>query len=90
MKTKEEKLPKKYWQYRVVKDKDKKGNIFFSVRDVYFENEKPYAWGSEPQFPIGDTYEEVMKDLQFMNKALLQKTLIVKGNTLIEEKRLGI
>ena len=84
------KPPKKYWQYRIVKDKDEKGNIFYSVRDVYFEDRKPYAWGSEPQYPIGESYDECEKDLRCMAKALLQKTLVVKGKTLIEEKRLGI
>lgn len=56
------KVPKHYWNYRVVKR-----NNQFSIYEVYYENNKPFACTNEPIITIDyDSVEEAKDDLENM------------------------
>lgn len=77
------------WNYRVVAVKDKNGNYFYSIRDVYYDkNDKPTSWGTDPQYPAGQTVDDVYNDINLMQGAFVQPVLIVNddGKTLRKGK----
>lgn len=59
----------KYWNYRVILDQDKSPdkNIFFSIREVYYERDIPKKVSSEPDKIVG----EEVADLQFQLSKML-------------------
>lgn len=79
------------WNYRVVREKDRKlkgcpQTYSWSIRDVYYKNNKPYAWGAEPQYPVGETWEEVRMDLLLMMEAFTKPPLKIIKREIIEMK----
>jgi hypothetical protein len=81
--------PKRYWNYRVVaafnnSDKEALRGWSFTIRDVYYTNDKPTSWGSEPQYPTGEDSQGVIDDLEHMGKAYLQPLLIEVDGALVE------
>lgn len=86
------KKPKSYWNYRVVAEfQDNKKKIlrswFFSIRDVFYTDDKPTSWGAEPQYPVGESGMDVHDDIDNMSKAVFRPLLIVQGNKLVEHHR---
>lgn len=84
---KEIKRNKGGWNYRVVAEKEKVGKeYYYSIRDVYYTDDKPTSWGADPQWPLGDSAGELYSDLELMVRAYHQPLLIVSedGETLIE------
>jgi hypothetical protein len=78
-----------YWNYRVVatfhnSDKEILSGWSFTIRDVYYKNGKPDMWGAEPQYPCGENTQDVILDLENMNKAYLQPLLIEVDDKLVE------
>jgi hypothetical protein len=81
--------PKSYWNYRVVADfnnveQEALRQWSFTIRDVYYTDEKPTSWGAKPQYPTGEDTESLISDLEYMNKAYLQPLLIEVEGKLVE------
>jgi hypothetical protein len=81
--------PESYWNYRVVasfhnSDKEILRGWSFTIRDVYYKNDKPTSWGAEPQYPCGENTRELISDLELMNKAYLKPLLIEVEEELVE------
>ena len=56
----------KYWQYRVTST-----DGVFQIREVYFDDDgTPQLMSEHPDYPQGDTVEELKEDIQAMLKAL--------------------
>jgi len=72
------------WNYRIVAEIDPTGEYFYSIRDVYYKNDKPTSWGAEPQYAVGENPGEVSSDINLMSKAIYLPLLVVKGDKLIE------
>ncbi len=80
------KRPEKYFNYRVIKDYDKQGIEYFSIRGVHYENfgKKIVGWDSEPItlcFGQGDSPTDFLTTLE---RAPMERLLIVCGNKLVE------
>lgn len=58
-----------------MRDTDDIGGSFFSIRDVYYRNDKPHSYGANPQYPIGESKEELHEDLSAMMEAF-QKPIL--------------
>lgn len=78
--------PEKNWNYRVVKTKNQFG-YDYSIRDVYYKNRKPYSWGAEPQFPVGESYVDLLQDYIRFAGAFDNPILELKNKKLIEVKK---
>lgn len=90
-----EEVKKSYWNYRVVKEADKKlkglpQSYSYTIRDVYYENGKPTSWGTEPQYAVGETFDDLFVDLHNMQNAMSAKVLEIKDGKLVETKRFGL
>lgn len=73
-----------YWNYRVVATKES-DCWSYNIREVYYKNGAPVSWAAEPQYPCGESLEEVQQDLNNMSKAFSKPTLIEKGDKLVEK-----
>ena len=80
------KKPKRYWNYRVVAEYDKKWKVWqFSIRGVHYENEKITAWDADEQRMITDCdVNDLYLDLQHMEQAFQKKLVVVNGDNHIE------
>ncbi len=81
--------PKTYWNYRIVADfnnveQEVLRQWSFTIRDVYYTDDKPTSWGSEPQYPTGEDSQGVINDLEYMSKAIYLPLLIEVGDKLVE------
>lgn len=63
------------WNYRVVESKTDK-ETYYSIRGVYY-NDKGEAdgWGRKPQYPIGETLEDLKKEVKHFQEALSKPIL---------------
>jgi hypothetical protein len=50
------------WHYQVRKRNDK-DNIYYDIVEMY---ENPIGWTKNSMSPCGETYEEIIRDLQYM------------------------
>lgn len=63
--------PKTWWNYRIIK-RDKDEDIFFGIYEAYYNSEiedKPHLISDKPVFALGNTPEELEKDLKSMKIA---------------------
>lgn len=76
------------WNYRVVAEMDSNKNYFYSIRDVYYNKDKPNGWGAEPQYAVGENPTDVYNDLSLMQKAFQLPVLFINknGKTVTEGK----
>jgi len=75
------------WNYRVIKDKDKSGDIFYAIHDVYYENYKIQGWSENPSILISDDAEDLCDNFKLIEQAFDKPLLEVKGEKLVEYKR---
>ena len=75
---------KSCWNYRVVAELGPTGVYFYSIRDVYYKNEKPHAWGVDPQYSVGETTKDVFNALSYMSKAISKPLLVIVDDKLVE------
>jgi hypothetical protein len=62
----------KTWNYRVMVD----GDGTYSLREVYYdENKKIEGWTDECM-PIGESLEEIISDLKYMQQAIMRPILV--------------
>jgi hypothetical protein len=83
------KKPKSYWNHRVIKMADLKlkglpQTYSWGIYEVFYENDKPTSWTSEPIHPIGGSWNELFESWNCMFEAFKKKTLEVKGDKLVE------
>jgi len=62
----------KTWNYRVMVDGD--GN--YSIREVYYNDEKAIEGWTEECSPFGETYDELRNDMEYMFQSLSQDVII--------------
>ena len=63
------------WNYRIVK-KTYYGEPLFGIHEVYYsEDGKPEMVTVDPVGPAGDTFEELLSDVEFMVAALTKPVL---------------
>jgi len=71
--------------YRVVKDTDKFGDDFYSVREVYWDdNNEVKAFSSDAVGIGGYYYTELVEDLKKYQDAFSKPVLTISGNTLVK------
>jgi len=59
------------WNHRVMKSIYPSGEIMFSIREVYYNDDGTiYAHTEQPIAPIGETIEELRQSLEWMIKSL--------------------
>lgn len=75
-----------YWNYRILMEKDTDGSSLFTVRDVYYVNDKPKSWGSTPQWPQGENPIDVLCDISMMSAAYSRPILTEIKGELVEVK----
>lgn len=64
------------WNYRVVKRKSPNDIITFAIHEVFYDdNDIPASITDTPSWPLGDTLEELKKDLEHYQKALFKPVL---------------
>lgn len=77
-----------FWEYRVIRFKDKDGSYFCRIHDVYYDKkDKIWSWGAEPEHPLGVQLEDLEKNLVYMFRALGKPVLEIKGKKLIKIKK---
>lgn len=77
------------WNYRCVaewcdNEKPVLRGWHFTIRDVYYENDKPTGYGADPQFPSADCYEELQADHELMKFAFDKPLLVLHEGKLID------
>lgn len=70
------------WNHRIVKH-DKDGNVFYSVHEVYYEEDQPVAYTENAVPAFGETHEELMHDMINQMSALTKPVL---DATMFDEK----
>ena len=73
---------KEYCNYRVVVEKEVNGEDYYSVREVYYEDDKPTSWTAAHQYPGGETLEELVDDIELMRKSFNKPVLREVGDEL--------
>lgn len=59
------------WNYRVVQWKTPQGKPYFSIHEVYYDDEgRPISCSVEPDHPMGNTLDELREDLEWYRKAI--------------------
>ena len=73
------------WNYRVMQHETQGGEIWFSIREVYYreadlppEPSNVEGWTKDPCDPYGETLEALAFDLDLMAKALDLPVLVEK------------
>jgi len=65
------KFPKTWWNYRVIK-RGEGEDTFYGIYEAYYNSEieeKPWTMTENPIHALGDTPEELKKDLELMLRA---------------------
>ena len=61
------------WNYRVVRHKAKNhagaGIEWLSIHEVYYQGDKIESWVVTEAAPLGETYEDLMKDMAALQRA---------------------
>lgn len=63
------------WNYRILKE-TQQDEEFFTIRDVYYKDDKAYGYGDIPAYPIGDTQDELKQSVEKMLLAFEKPVLI--------------
>ena len=58
----------------------------YGIYEVYYTNDKPTSWSSEPMHAIGETWNELHEDYHRMFEAFCKKPLILENGKLKEGK----
>jgi hypothetical protein len=67
------------WQYCIVRDR-REGEVFYTVREVYFEHGQPSSWTADGVDPFGSTREEIFRCLaDMMGATVRMKVLDLTG-----------
>lgn len=77
------------WNYRCVAEWTQHENPIlsgwhFTIRDVYYENDKPTGYGADPQFPSAECYDELKADHELMAFAFDKPLLVLDKGELID------
>lgn len=89
MKKKEK--PKRYWNYRVVADREKNGDWYFSIREVHYDDDIPTSWAGDPQYPVSEqSANELYEDINCMEKAFSKPLLVVYEEKLVPMRGLAV
>lgn len=70
------------WEYRVMRRKEKDGSFIFGMHEVYDNG----LWTEDAVGPLGDTIEDLKKDLEFMQAALAQPVMDYETGKPIEDQ----
>ena len=65
------------WNHRVVKHKSEDG-VFYSIHEVYYEDDVPVAFTERPVPAMGESHEDLMKDMINQMSALTKPVLDAK------------
>ena len=58
------------WNYRVIKKKNI-DEVTYAIHEAYYKkNGKPWAMGTAPDYPHGETLDELKEDFKHYRKAL--------------------
>lgn len=60
-----------HWNYRVIKKREKYGDVYY-IHEAYYEGDdpRPTMISENPIAPLGDSLEELKGDLEYMVNAL--------------------
>ncbi len=80
---------KTHWNYRVIKTADKKlkglsQSWSWGIYEVYYTRDKPTSWSKDPMYPVGESWNELVKDYNIMFQAFMKPTLELRKGKLIE------
>jgi len=76
-----------HWNYRVVKSKKWYGEIWYEVREVYYDDEgNVNGYTEEPGRPVATGLQELREVLEWMIKSL-DKPVLVDGEVEFEDKK---
>ena len=65
-----------HWNYRLMKRENDKGEVFYGVHEVYYdENGDIEGWSEESVTPVGESKDELKKTLTDLVKALDEEIL---------------
>lgn len=60
-------MENKFWNYRIVEERNEAGEIYYSVKEVYYDEDgKVFAWSktaTDVVFEYGEDYLELIKQL---------------------------
>ena len=76
-----------YWNYRVVRKTDPVGEFTYGICEVYYADDKPVLL-SEPEAPMGETFEELLDDMALQQAALYKPVLDAETRKEIEPAHL--
>ena len=65
------------WRYRVVKETDKGGDDFYTIREVYTSGKK-LSTTIEPCHPFGQDVEELKADMELMMMAFEEEPIDIE------------
>ena len=90
---KKKKLKNNYWNNRVVKE-TRSGETFYSIREVYYKNDKPNGWSAEARPAVG--YDDDLTDggkpisgVESLRESLMRMVRACDKPVLIEKKIRG-
>ena len=64
------------WNYRMVHHKEKNGEEWYGIHEVYYNADGTACMMSEePCMPIGETKKSLMNDLSMMTEAIIKPVL---------------
>ena len=81
--------PKTFWNYRVIKDHDENGHMFYSVRGVHYSNygKKITGWDAEPTTLVFGQGDSISGYLGNLSEATSKPLLSVIEDKLVEESK---
>jgi hypothetical protein len=73
------------WNYRVIRHKNDKDEIWFGFYECYYKNKNdviPHSWGESPTNIIGETTGDLLDALSKLKVAVEKPILYIKDNKL--------
>lgn len=65
-----------HWNYRLMKHENDKGEIFYGVHEVYYDETGDIeGWSEESVIPMGDSKDELKKTLENLMVSLEKEVL---------------
>lgn len=70
-----------YWNYRTMKRTDTFGVPYYTIHEVYYNDEsgQPDGWTEMPVYPMGSTIEDLRAELEQMLACLDKPSLDYPG-----------